>query len=222
MNLSKLIDTLTEKNTELKLAKQAITKNTIEISREKKLIELNQKAKAVIIQVGENTQNEIKKYIEDTVTLALQSVYGEWYKFLIEFDYTKREQFEVNFFIEHLGIKLEPRKDSVGGGVVDVCSFALRMVCLTLEEDRISPILILDEPFKNVSALFLPSVGQMVTDICEMLNLQIIMVTHTEGLIESANNIIYIEDNDLKINYTNDDGESKVEYIPKKRKLSFR
>ena len=192
MNLEDLYILLTEKSTEVKLAMKAISKNRISIAKEKSSIEVLQKAKAVIIQVGEETQREIKDYIEETITLALQSVYGDDYQFIVEFDYTKREQFEISFYVKHLGIKLEPRKDTCGGGVIDVCSFALRMVCLTLEEPNVEAILILDEPFKNVSGKFIPSVGQMVVDVTEMLNLQIIMVTHVDGFIETANNIIYL------------------------------
>lgn len=192
MNTDNILQILTEKATELKLALNAISKNRIALAKEKRSIEILQKAKAVIIEVGENTQREIKEYIEETVTLALQSVYGDDYQFIVEFDYTKREQFEVSFYIDHLGIKLEPRKDTCGGGVIDVCSFALRMVCLTLETPDVEAVLILDEPFKNVSSKFIPLVGQMVVDISHLLNLQIIMVTHIDGFIETADNIIYV------------------------------
>jgi DNA repair exonuclease SbcCD ATPase subunit len=187
-----VLQSLNKKIIQLKLAEDAYRKNTIAITKEKKAIEILQQAKAVIIQVGESTQQEIKHYIEETVTLALQSVYGEDYEFIIEFNYTKREQFEIYFYVVHLGIKLEPRKDTCGGGVIDICSFALRMVCLTLEQPNIASVLILDEPFKNVSAMFIPAVGQMVVDVADLLNLQIIMVTHVDGFIETANNIIYV------------------------------
>ena len=191
MNFQQVYEFLNEKATELKLALDAVSKNKIAIAKEKRFIETLQKVKSILIQVGEDTQNEIKEYIEETVTLALQSVYGDDYSFLMKFDYTKREQFEIYFYVRHLGINLEPRKDTCGGGVIDVCSFALRLVCLTLEEPNVITVLILDEPFKNVSAKFIPSVGQMVVDVAELLSLQIIMVTHVDGFIETANNIIY-------------------------------
>lgn len=192
MNINSILSILNEKATELKLANDSVRKSKIAIAKEKKLIEQLQQVKAIVIQIGEDTQNEIKEYIEETVTLALQSVYGDDYEFIMKFDYTKREQFEVYFYIKHLGIELEPRKDTCGGGVIDICSFALRMVCLTLEEPNIASILILDEPFKNVSAKFIPAVGQMVVDVAELLTLQIIMVTHVDGFIETADNIIYL------------------------------
>lgn len=192
MNLDNLIKVLNEKYTELKLATDAISKNKIAIAKEKKSIEVLQKSKAVLIQIGQKTQEKIKNYIEETVTLALQLVYGEDYEFILEFDYTKREQFEINFFIKHLGIRLEPRKDTCGGGVIDICSFALRLICMSLEDEKIAAVLLLDEPFKNVSAKYLPAVGQMVVDIGNLMNIQIIMVTHVDGFIETANNIVYI------------------------------
>lgn len=192
MSIDNILQILTEKATELKLALNAISKNKIALAKEKRSIEILLKVKAIIIEVGENTQHEIKEYIEETITLALQSVYGDDYQFIVEFDYTKREQFEVSFYIKHLDVKLEPRKDTCGGGIIDVCSFAARMVCLTLEAPEIEAVLILDEPFKNVSSKFVPAVGQMVVDISHLLNLQIIMVTHIDGFIETADNIIYI------------------------------
>jgi len=187
-----IIDRLNKLQTEYNLAKKKYSKNVIAIAKEKKYIEQLELCKAILIKVGEDTQKELKKYIEETTTMALQTVYGDDYEFLIEFDYTKRDQIEIRFFIKHLGIKLEPRKDTCGGGVIDVCSFALRMICLTLEEPDVAAVLILDEPFKNVSAKYVPLVGQTIVDIADLLNLQIIMVTHIEGFIETANNLIYI------------------------------
>jgi DNA repair exonuclease SbcCD ATPase subunit len=188
----RVIELLNERAIQVKLATEALQNNRITIAKEKSIIKNLQKAKAIIIQVGEQTQHEVKKYIEETVTLALQSVYGNDYEFVIEFSYDKREQFEVSFYIRYLKILLEPRKDTCGGGIIDVCSFALRLICLTLEKKNIASVLILDEPFKNVSSNYLPAVGQMVVDICELLNLQIIMVTHIDGFIETAGNIIYL------------------------------
>lgn len=191
-DFDEIYEILTEKATEYKLANAAIKKNRIAIAKEKNIIENLQKAKAIIIEVGSNTQNEIKEYIEETVTLALQSVFDEDIYFIMEFNYTKREQFEIYFYIEHLGIKMEPRKDTCGGGIIDVCSFALRLVCLTLDDPEIESVLILDEPFKNVSAVYTPAVGQMVVDIAKLMNIQIIMVTHIDMFIEGGDNIIYI------------------------------
>ena len=76
---------LIEAEAELSLALKAYSFNKIAIAKEKKWIELEQMAKAVVIKVGEETQKEIKQYIEDSVTFALQTVYGSAYHFVVQF-----------------------------------------------------------------------------------------------------------------------------------------
>lgn len=191
-SINQILSILKEKSIEFKLAESAYEKNKISISKDKKILNSLEKIRTLIIEIGKDTQEELKKYIEETVTLALQTVFGEDYCFLVEFNYDKRDQYEINFFIEHLGIKLEPKQDTCAGGEVDVCAFVLRMICLTLEDDEVAAILILDEPFKNVSSKYISAVGQMIIDISHLLNVQIIMVTHIEDLIESSDNVIYI------------------------------
>jgi DNA repair exonuclease SbcCD ATPase subunit len=188
-DILKLID---ERVIEYKLLSQSFAENKIAIAKEKKILEVLEKTKAVINDIGEETRGKIKKYIEETVTLAMQSVFGSDYRFEIEFKIDKRDQLEVYFYINHFGINYEPRKDTCEGGVVDICSFALRLICLTMEEPKVDSVLFLDEPFKNVSKKYIPAVGQMIIDISSLMDLQIIMVTHVEDLIESASNIVYL------------------------------
>jgi DNA repair exonuclease SbcCD ATPase subunit len=183
---------LIEAEAELSLALKAYSFNKIAIAKEKKWIELEQMAKAVVIKVGEETQREIKQYIEDSVTFALQTVYGSAYHFVVQFKYDKRDQAEVRFFLNKNGKLYEPRKDTISGGATDVCAFSLRMVLYTLEDPDPSPVLILDEPFKNVSKGYIPFVSEMVKELANMLELQLIISTHTDEIIELADNIIYL------------------------------
>jgi DNA repair exonuclease SbcCD ATPase subunit len=184
--------TLIQAEAELSLALKAYSFNKISIAKEKRWIELEQMAKAAVIKVGEETQREIKQYIEDSVTFALQTVYGSQYHFVTDFRYDKRDQAEVKFFLSRNGKLYEPRKDTISGGATDICAFSLRMVLYTLEDPDPAPILILDEPFKNVSKGYMPFVSEMVKELANMLNLQLIISTHTDEIIELADNIIYL------------------------------
>jgi DNA repair exonuclease SbcCD ATPase subunit len=184
--------TLIKAEAELAIAIRATSLNKIAIAKEKKWIELAQKTKAVLIKVGEETQKEVKKYIEDTVTFALQTVFGNEYHFVVDFRYDKRDQSEVNFFLSKNGKLYEPRKDTTSGGAVDICAFSLRMILYSLEEPDPVPILILDEPFKNVSKGYIPLVSEMVKELSKLLKLQLIISTHTDEIIELADNIIYL------------------------------
>jgi DNA repair exonuclease SbcCD ATPase subunit len=183
---------LTHAEAELAVALKTYSSNRIAIAKEKKWIELEQMCKSVIIKVGQEIQDEIKSYIEDSVTFALQTVYGSEYHFVVQFKYDKRDQSEVTFFLSKKGKLYEPRKDTISGGATDVCAFSLRMVLYTLEEPDPSPVLILDEPFKNVSKGYIPFVSEMVKELANMLELQLIISTHTDEIIELADNIVYL------------------------------
>ena len=190
--ISQLYEMITVLETELSFAQQSLRSNRLKIAKEKNLIESLEMAKAYVIRIGNQARKEVKKFIEDTVTFAIQTVYGEEYKFVAQFNYDKRDQFEVQWFINKNGILLEPRKDTISGGLTDVTAFSIRLVIHALEEPEPAPILIMDEPFKNISKKYIPLVSKMIKDITEMLNLQIIMCSHTDELIEQADNIIYL------------------------------
>jgi len=190
--IEQLYENITNLETELVIAERFLNSNRITIAKEKSLIETFEMAKAYIIRVGEHTQKEVKKFIEDTVTFAIQTVHGDEYSFIADFNYDKRDQLEIKWFISKYGNLLEPRKDTISGSLTDVSAFSLRFVIHALEEPEPAPIFIMDEPFKNCSKKYIPLVSQMVKEISKLLNLQIVMCSHTDELIEMADNIIYM------------------------------
>jgi len=190
--IEQIYKVLTQAEAELSIALKAYSINKIAIAKEKKWIELERMAKIVLLKVGEETQQEVKQYIEDSVTFALQTVYGSEYHFVVLFHYDNRDQTEVKFFLDKNGKLYEPRKDTISGGATDICAFSLRMVLYTLENPDPASIFILDEPFKNVSKGYLPFVSEMIKELSNMLNLQLIISTHTDEIIDLADNIIHL------------------------------
>lgn len=144
------------------------------------------KARWVITEVGKNTQEKLKEYIESMVTTALQAVFEKDYEFKINFN-IKRNKPEAELKIKFNGIELDP-KDEVGGGIVDVASFALRIVLWSLQKPKTSNILFLDEPFKFLHGN-LDQACKMIKKISENLNLQLIIVTQFEEFFDIADKI---------------------------------
>jgi DNA repair exonuclease SbcCD ATPase subunit len=70
---------------------------------------------------------------------------------------------------------------SIGGGVVDVAAFALR-VAVILAQDPVRRLLILDEPMKFVSAEYRPQVRALLETLADELDVQIVLVTHISDL----------------------------------------
>ena len=194
--IENILNYLLSKEVELNLATKEYSSNTIAVAKQKLYLNIAEKAKALIVKIGEKTQKEIKEYIEKTITYCLQSVFEDEYSFVIKFDFSKRDQMEIHFIINHYGlevdpIELDPKEDNTAGGVLDVCSFALRIVCLSFEFPNIEKIVFLDEPFKNVSDKYKPAVGQMIREVSHLLKIQIIMSTHIQIFIENSDNIVY-------------------------------
>jgi len=170
-------------------------------SNKVKLLELSHKrevfAKSIEIfaLISEVTQIQVKNGMEKIVTYALQYIFGEDYKFKITFD--KRGNLtECNFsFISPLGVEITDPLEALGGGIMDVASLALRIALLELHKPKNTSFLALDEPTRNVSAQFIPRCGLFFKEINRKLERQIIVVTHQEALMESADNQIQIGGN---------------------------
>ena len=72
--------------------------------------------------------------------------------------------------------------DASGGGVVDVAAFALRLSSLMLSRPARRRLVVLDEPFKFVSAGHRAAVRVMLEGLAADLGVQFLMVTHIEEL----------------------------------------
>ena len=139
-------------------------------------------ARDFIQSVVQSIQQEVHEQITAVVSKGLQTVFDEPYQFKIDFE-KKRGRTEARLIFERNGLELDPLSSS-GGGVVDVAAFTLRVACLVLSRPSVRPLLILDEPFKNVSKAndYLDRIPSLLQSICKDLGIQIIMVTHIDEL----------------------------------------
>ncbi len=133
------------------------------------------------------TQNEVKGFIEEVVSLALSTVHGSQFGFEIEYD-IKRNQSEASFWIIEDGERNAPDFDS-GGGVVDTAAFALRVAIYTLMNPKPAPIFILDEPAKHLSDNLQGAFGIMLNKISELLGIQIIFISQSEACVAESDKV---------------------------------
>lgn len=161
--------------TQLKTAKKA-SRN---LQRD---LENSEKALVIIQEVAQKTLKELEYRIGEVVSLALSAVFDDPYK-LVLISSIKRGKTEFSLFFERDGERVRPY-DSSGGGAVDVAAFALRIALWSLKNPRTRNCIILDEPFKMLSSDMTDKAGEMIKEISERLELQIIMVSHNESLID--------------------------------------
>ena len=160
------------------------------IEAELKKVENYTAARFVLAEVSRQTQEHLKERIEKLVTLCLQSVFDRNFEFKLNFQ-IKRNKMECEPIVLENGHEFSP-KDDMGGGILDIISFALRIVLCGLETPRSRNLIILDEPFKQCGKL-ITKACQMVKEISKMLGVQIIMVTHSDELIDIAEKSWHVE-----------------------------
>lgn len=162
--------------------------------REKKLTKEHQNCaivQQILSDVGIATQQQVSIHIQDIVSTAMMSVFPDPYKFDVEFILNRKQTECLLRFVDSKGQKIVPLNSS-GGGVVDVASFALRIACWTITQPKTRSLLILDEPFRYLSRDLLSQGGEMLKQVADKLNLQIILITHEEPLIEIGDKIFHV------------------------------
>jgi len=137
-------------------------------------------AQEVLQLLAQAVQQQAHSKISEVVSSCLSAVFDDPYEFKIVF-LRKRGKTEANLRFTRRGLDVDPLTAS-GGGMIDVAAFALRVACLVLSRPRLSRIIILDEPFKFVSAGYRENVRSMLEQLSEDMGIQIIMVTHIEEL----------------------------------------
>jgi|TARA_R100001530_G_C4284307_1_gene146394 DNA repair ATPase RecN len=161
----------------------------------KKLVQLKERkehiAKATIIlqDVAKQTQKELEYHLGSLVTLALNAVFPDPPEFVVKFE-LRRGQTECDLLFREEGEEYKPIEGS-GGGPMDVASFALRVAFWSL--NRNSPVLVLDEPMRNLSPDLHEKAGEMIKDVSKKLGLQIIMVSHSETINFKADKIFVVK-----------------------------
>ncbi len=185
--LNQIRSRIDQKKGQVDLLTKSIESKTEKLNTLNRELTHSNKAHMIIQHVAQQTQKELQFYITDIVSLALAAVFPDPYKFELEF-VTKSNKTAANFWFEKDGDRYTPGS-ATGGGPLDIAAFALRTSLWSLVTPRLRSILILDEPFRFLSKDLQPLASEMLKMISSKLGLQIIMVSHSNELIEGADRV---------------------------------
>lgn len=163
-------------------------------SSKEKLIRKQQsidEAQSFFQVIAKETQEQIRIHVEDLVESCLNTCFPGEYEFHLDF-VLKRGKTEANLVLCNDYTELSTT-GSTGGGVVDLLSFGLRMAALSVSNT--DNVLILDEPFKNLSRGLRPLAAEMLQSMSEKLDLQMIIVTHDEYITDVADRVYTVSKN---------------------------
>jgi energy-coupling factor transporter ATP-binding protein EcfA2 len=132
-------------------------------------------------KVAQQTQEELEFQVSALVTNALESIFPDPYEFRVEFE-IKRGKTEARMFFLRDNKEIDPITAS-GGGVVEVAAFALRLSAYLISADRPPAVMIMDEPFRFVSASYQQGVVDLLEEMSDKLGIQLILITHVSELV---------------------------------------
>lgn len=142
--------------------------------------------------IAEEKQMRAQHDIEELVTRGLQTIFDDSLSFhIIQTTRGKTSivEFVVRTTLEDRVVDT-PVMDARGGGLAAVIGFLLRVVVMLLRNGaRQQNLLLLDETFAMVSSEYLPVLGDFLRSIVEETGIQIIMVTHQNEFIDSADKV---------------------------------
>ncbi|MCP4648712.1 MAG: hypothetical protein GY853_01350 [PVC group bacterium] len=148
-----------------------------------------QQAQMFLQAVAQKTQEQLKYHIRDIVQLAIDTVFPGECEFDIVFE-IKRGKTEARLIFLEEGEEVDPLRDNAGG-FVDMASLGLRIASWSLGETR--PVIILDEPMKNLDKNKRLFGAQVIKDLSTELGLQFIIVTHDSEITNVADKVFEIQ-----------------------------
>ena len=159
-----------------------------ELERVSQELQDTQQARTIFNQVVEATQQAFASRVSALVTTAIRSVFDRDFEFVFEF-VRRKNKVEVAMKVREGDREYDPTEE-MGGSIVDVVSFALRVVFWVMMGGKRRATLVLDEPMKFVGkGEQLDRAGRMMREVSERLGLQLIVVTHEPQLMDIADRV---------------------------------
>jgi len=162
---------------ELDSVKRHYEEEKINLKKAEKELEYVKEAQVIAQQVAQMIQQQAHQKIEGVVNECLKAVFDDNYRFRIDFQ-RKRGKTEADLLLLKDGHEIGNAMDADSGGVVDLCSFALRLSCIALSKPHLRRIMLLDEPFRNLDVQNRMKIGTMLQQLSEDFKMQFILVTH--------------------------------------------
>jgi len=175
-----------QKGQQLQIEK-TITETNRAVKEKKRELQRHEKAREIIREVGIKTQQQLSFHISDITSLALEAVFVNPYKLIVDF-VQRRNKTECDLYFDRGGYRFDPLGAS-GGGAVDIASFALRIASWSMQRPKSRNVIILDEPLRFLSANHQEQASQMIKEISEKLGIQFIIITHEPILASYADKV---------------------------------
>lgn len=177
----------------------SLKRSTDEIAELVAGISLAERSKAVLESYAVEQQTELQQSVEALCTRGLQAVFRKRLEFKMQFKVLRGQpecSFSVVSYVDDEPIEMDI-PNSFGGGLAVVCAVLLRVIVLKylVEQGRVEPILLLDEPLAALSPNYSSDddaeslrsrMAEFLHSVAKELGIQIVLVTHEPDYEEAA------------------------------------
>lgn len=182
MDLNEIRKKVDDLLSDLKSAKKRCTEERARLTKAEDRLVYVEEAQEIAQQVAEYVQQQAHSQIAGVVSRCLETVfYDDDYGFEIQF-VKKRNRTDAILTLTKDGHEITNPLDNDSGAVCEMAGFALRLSCLVLAKPRLRRVLIMDEPFKSMSAQYWDNTRLLLDGLSKDFGIQIIMVTHNPKL----------------------------------------
>ena len=182
MNLIETREKVDDLLDELKSAKRRCSEERQKLIDAEDYLVFAEEAQQTAQQVAEQVQQRAHNQIVGVVSRCLETVfYDENYGLKIRFD-KKRGRTEAVIILTKDEHEVEDPLDGDSGAVCEMAAFALRLSCLVLAKPNLRRLIVMDEPFKSMSAEYWENTRLLLDGLSKEFGIQIIMVTHNPHL----------------------------------------
>ncbi len=189
--MNNLLKNLKAKLQERKTSKKVLALTIQKLDTDLKHLEDLDEARSIFQKASQVTQTQLANQVSVMVSSALAAVFDDPYTFVLDF-VKRRNATECDLWFSKNGKQKKPL-DSCGFGAADIASLALRIAYWKLDGETRN-VLILDEPFRNLSIEKQPKASMMISQLSKMNNgLQFIIVTHSKKLTAYADKVFKVE-----------------------------
>lgn len=136
-------------------------------------------------------QEHTLQFLEDVTALLLKHTFGDDYDFVLEAGVIYNKPAVTPKVL--VGKQVLSLRGEVGGGVLDVVSLGMRLGRWAISTNKTAPTFILDEPTRFLSRNLQPLFAVALKELCDILGLQLIIITHSEALEAIADVLIEVE-----------------------------
>lgn len=187
---------------------QRVQDLTVQIKASELEAKTDAEAADLLNAAAEGRREGVVRRVERVVTEALRAMLGSHVGFRLDLA-VKRGVLAVDpRLVYRRGNQIQDVSlKEVGGGVIDVVAFAARVTVICLMRPRRCNTLVADEPFRHVSAEYLPHVANMVKRLSTVSKLQFIIVSHEPEIAAVADTLIRVAI-DPKTGHSNFSGQT--------------